>query len=310
MEISIIVPIYNVQEYLRTCLDSLLNQSFEKDFEVICINDGSTDKSLEILREYQIYSRIKVINQDNQGLSKARNRGIEQASGDYLMFIDSDDYLANNNVLSLLYNEVVKEDLDFVAGTVEFSYDNKEKNFTVLYPEELTNKNFKGSVLFEKIINKVDYLSIPCNKIYKKDFITRNNLYFYEGIIYEDIEFTVRCYFNADKIKIINSNIFMYRQRENSITNNDIMFKEKYKNYLFVAESLIGFNKLHQSKAINQLILYMYVILIKNKKSLSAVEIFEIKKSIDDNKIWLLFLKSNKVKYKIFGLINLLIWSN
>lgn len=308
MEVSVIVPVYNVEKYLTECLESLLNQNFEKDFEIICINDGSTDGSSNILNKYSLHEKITVISQENQGLSKARNLGIKVAKGDFLMFIDSDDYLANRNVISVLYNEMLKEDLDFVAGAVQFSYPNPKKDFKVSYPQNLLNKAHIGSLLFESLMNKVDYLSIPCNKMYKKDFLSINNIFFYEGIIYEDVEFTVKCYFNAKKVKLLNEATFVYRQRENSITNNDILFKEKYKDYLFVAESLIELNNVYQSKAIIQLVLYLYVVLIKNRKQLKNLGIYEVSQSIKKNKIWWLFLKSNKLKYQLFGLINILRW--
>lgn len=105
VKISVVLPVYNVANYLRKCLDSLVNQTF-KDFEVICVNDGSTDLSLGILEGYAVSdSRFKIINQENQGLSGARNTGIEHVQGDYVIFVDSDDWL-EENALELLYDHV------------------------------------------------------------------------------------------------------------------------------------------------------------------------------------------------------------
>ena len=102
-KISVIIPVYNVEKYLRECLDSIVNQTF-KDIEIICVDDGSTDKSLEILREYeQKDKRIIVISQPNKGVSTARNIGMQQATGKYMMFVDSDDYITQN-ACELIYN--------------------------------------------------------------------------------------------------------------------------------------------------------------------------------------------------------------
>ena len=112
-KISIIVPVYNVEKYLKECLDSLINQTLE-DIEIICINDGSTDNSLAILEEYQKKdSRIKVFSQRNQGVSAARNLGIEKATGEYLTFLDSDDRL-ELNTCEILYKETIAKNSDFL----------------------------------------------------------------------------------------------------------------------------------------------------------------------------------------------------
>nr|MCR4662874.1 glycosyltransferase [Endomicrobiaceae bacterium] len=106
-KVSVIVPVYNVEQYLRQCLDSIINQTF-KDFECICVNDGSTDNSLTILQEYSKKdNRIKIINQKNSGSSVSRNNGIKQALGQYVSFVDADDWITDN-YLEILYNKIIE----------------------------------------------------------------------------------------------------------------------------------------------------------------------------------------------------------
>ena len=119
IKISIIVPCYNVEKYLPECLDSLLNQTF-KYFEIICVNDGSNDSTLSILEKYSKKdSRIKIISQKNKGLSGARNTGIDAAKGDYIAFLDSDDWVDNNFYLKL-YEAITKHNCDIAAATIAF----------------------------------------------------------------------------------------------------------------------------------------------------------------------------------------------
>ena len=114
-KITIIVPVYNSENYIRRCVDSVLRQSFE-DFELLLINDGSTDGSLKILREYEKSDkRIRVINQENMGVAKTRNKGIKLASGKYIMFIDNDDYI-ENDYINKYYNSIKDTDYDIVIG--------------------------------------------------------------------------------------------------------------------------------------------------------------------------------------------------
>ena len=118
VKISVVIPVYNTQNYLNECIDSVLNQSF-KDFEIICINDGSTDNSLSILSDYEVSDeRIKVISQQNRGLGASRNEGLKLAQGEYVLFLDSDDYLTPD-ALEKLYNQAYANDLDLIL-LIEF----------------------------------------------------------------------------------------------------------------------------------------------------------------------------------------------
>ena len=153
VKISVVLPVYNVANYLRKCLDSLVNQTFE-DFEVICVNDGSTDLSLGILEGYALSdSRFKIISQENKGLSGARNTGIQHVQGKYVLFVDSDDWL-EENALEELYNHVKGFDSDITMfkfryyneDTNEFS-ENQNSKLEII-PESLTTSNFNYNDVF------------------------------------------------------------------------------------------------------------------------------------------------------------------
>ncbi|MBU5485766.1 glycosyltransferase [Clostridium sp. MSJ-11] len=305
MEISIIVPVYNVEKYLKECIDSLLDQDFKGQYEIVCVNDGSTDNSLEILKEYEnINDKIVLVNQKNKGLSGARNAGFKNSKGKYVMFLDSDDYLKNNKVLSLIYDEIEKNNLDFVIADFEYDYEDKTKNYRKKRSESIKNKVMNGIEFYDLGIKTKSIMSVVWNKLYRKDFLEQKNLHFYEGIIYEDMEFTPRAYYLAKRIKYIDEVIVMYRQREGSIMS-DINIK-KLDNYLLVAESLSQFNKDYNSKVLHNSELYMYVTLIKKLKYLKDKNEFNtLNSEIKEKRVVYKFMKSNKLKYKVFGLLYL-----
>ena len=216
-EISIIVPVYNVEEYLSNCIESILNQTF-KNFELILVNDGSTDKSLDICKYYKnIDNRIYIINKKNGGLSSARNAGLEIARGKYIGFVDSDDYI-HPQMYELLYNEIIKNKADIsLCEFKKVSDFNKEelldKDSLNQKVETLNNKEalFKlgesGSVIYV----------IVCNKLYKKSLF--KNIKFKEGIIHEDEYIIHRLLYHAKKLVYINEKLYFYLQREGSIMN-------------------------------------------------------------------------------------------
>lgn len=303
MDISIVVPVYNVEAYLKECLNSLLNQDFNGEYEIVCVNDGSTDNSLNILQEYeQANNKIVLIDQKNKGLSGARNTGFKNAKGKYIMFLDSDDYLKNNKVLLELYNQVEKYDLDFVVADFEYDYEDKSKNYRIQRTDKIKNKVMNGREFFDLGIETKSIMSVVWNKLYRRDFLEKNNLHFYEGIIYEDMEFTPRAYYLASRVKYLDEVVVMYRQREGSIMSGVNI--KKLDNYLVVAESLNEFNEKFNSDTLNDYELYMYVSLIRKLKHLEdKTEVIKFKNKLKKRNIVSKFMKSNKFKYKVFGLL-------
>lgn len=214
MKISLIIPVYNVSEYLEDCLNSVISQNYGS-FEVICVNDGSTDNSLQILEKYASKDeRIKIINQENQGLSCARNSGIKAASGDYLVFLDSDDWI-EPNTLEILSKSVSDEDFIAFNGRRYF------EDGTVEEPDEgVSELELTGWDYYNKYALKPHKFHFVCAvlRLYKREFILKNNLFFEKGIYHEDNLFTpIACYY-AQKVKVIPDSLYVYRIREDSIS--------------------------------------------------------------------------------------------
>ena len=180
-KISIILPVYNVEKYLNKCIDSILNQTY-KNFELIIIDDGSTDNSSTICDSYKNDSRVIVIHQDNKGLSVARNKGIDMSTGNYITFIDSDDYI-DSKYIEILYNIISNNNSDIVmCNKIEFKENtNIKENIIYDYNEEVLSKEetYKRMVLLQGIT------FTSWAKMYKKE-IFNNNKYL-EGKLYEDI---------------------------------------------------------------------------------------------------------------------------
>lgn len=207
-DISIIVPIYNAEKYLNRCIDSLINQT-KKELEIILINDGSTDGSENIIKEYND-KRIKYFKNKNQGIGKTRNFGLKKATGKYIMFCDSDDYY-ELNMCELMYNKAKQENLDLVICDFYKEYDNRKQ-------EEEKQPSFSNTNLKEKpaLIRTINLA--PWNKIYKKELIINNDLYFEENLKYEDTPFVAKALDSAKKIGKIDKCLNHYLIHDNSET--------------------------------------------------------------------------------------------
>ena len=220
-KVSIIVPVYNVERYLKECLDSVINQTL-KEIEIICVEDCSTDNSLSILEEYaKSDSRIKVIrNETNKGLSTVRNIAMAEATGEYIAFLDSDDYV-DLSTYEKAYNLAKKNDLDcvlFKTSTVDDKTGEIKDNL-----DYFALKPFEG---FEKpIFNNKDTVDFTCNicvqvgsKLLRREFLQQHNITFPDGLIFEDEPFFYNFYLNADKISLLDENLYYYRvNRDDSI---------------------------------------------------------------------------------------------
>lgn len=216
-EVSIIVPVYNVEKYLSFCLDSLVNQTF-KDIEIICVNDGSTDNSAVVLEHYAGFDkRIKIINKENGGLSSARNAGLDAASGKYIAFVDSDDFVSHF-LVERAYNFVQKKNADFAA----FGFDYVVGNSLKLYESGFSfPKSLVGKCVYETDLNENFYTKIHPTawcKFYSAKLIQNNNLRFCEDIIFEDLPFAAEVYLSANRMVYTNLPLYYYRaERQGSI---------------------------------------------------------------------------------------------
>ena len=217
-QISVVVPVYNVEKYLRECLDSLANQTFE-DFEVICVNDGSDDSSPDILEEYASEDeRFKIVSQENKGLSGARNTGMNYIKGRYLLFLDSDDWL-ELNALELLYNHANALNSEMVIFPYRyFNQETKqyeENDFTKLnmFDSSVDNKNF----IYKNIPETVFRIPHESIKLYDVKTLKKLAVKFPEGLNYEDAYFFYKIFFKLNKVSIIRTPIYNYRIRNDSI---------------------------------------------------------------------------------------------
>lgn len=212
MILSIIIPAYNAEQYLRECLDSCLNQDIPKDeYEIIVVNDGSADATLEVAGKWASrYSNIKVFTQENQGPSIARNKAIDAAQGELIMFIDSDDYIVEN-CLRALTDRCLDENLDMLRFCAANMIDGKavrriQYGTTGITPgKELLKTSFQVCAPFS---------------VYRKAFLNEAGLRFHPGILHEDNEFTPRAYYKAARVGSSNDIIYFVRQTPGSITRS------------------------------------------------------------------------------------------
>lgn len=212
-KISVIIPVYNVSLYLRKCLDSIINQTL-RDIEVICINDGSTDNSLEILNEYAVKDdRIKIINQENKKQGAARNAGMRIATGEYIGFVDSDDWV-DLDFYEKLYNTAKKHNFDIALGTnVRVKKNGNKKRLNITEEKEYTSIQDKFDV-------NVQWKNpCPTNKIYKRDLFLKHNIQWPEGVYCEDRIFTLKAVYYANGIVTVPNVNYYYFSNPNSTVN-------------------------------------------------------------------------------------------
>jgi Glycosyltransferases involved in cell wall biogenesis len=228
--ISIIVPVYKVEEYLDECIQSILKQSY-KNLEIILIDDGSPDRCPQLCDEYSNQDkRIRVIHKENGGLSDARNTGILASHGEYLLFIDSDDFWTSHQMVETLIqklNEYPYSDIIFFGSTT-IAGDKHYPSPTI----DHTNIDGKSKIEgLEFLLRNGDIIPSCCKKMIRRDLLIRNNIFFKKGLLSEDWDWTIYLYIHAKTISAVNQNFYGYRKRKGSITSrigikhfNDILY--------------------------------------------------------------------------------------
>ena len=221
--ISVVVPIYNASKFLKKCLTSIVEQTYD-DLEIILVNDGSTDNSLEICEEYaKKDKRVKIINKENGGVSSARNQGIEIATGKYIIFIDADDYI-EKNMFEVLTTDLFKYNVDMsMCGYKKVNIKGK-----VLFKSSaLEDKYFDEQAFKHYLFMPNYYREILCNKLFKLDLIKKNNIRFREDIhINENIIFILDFAYFARKYVYDNELLYNYLIHENSALNQKFNLKK------------------------------------------------------------------------------------
>lgn len=240
MSISIIIPVYNVELYVKECIESILQQHIV-DIEVIAINDGSTDNSLSIINEIALNDdRVRVFDYKNEGQSVARNHGLEHATKDYVLFLDSDDKL-KIEFLEGIYNKMVKENLDcfFFGSSIFYDSQYSGNEFLCDYkrPISASDTIMSGPALFNKFLKAKKYNVSVCMFLVKRDLLAKHE--FLQGIHHEDDLFTTRLFVVGGDKKFYSSQLVMYERR---FRNDSIMTSTKnekhVKGYLAVYDAL------------------------------------------------------------------------
>lgn len=293
-KISIIVPIYKVEKYLEKCIDSILEQTFT-DFELILVDDGSPDKCGKICDEYELKdNRIKVIHKKNGGLSDARNSGIKIAKGEYLGFIDSDDWI-NREMYEILYMNAIKYKADIAVcdfRDVQEEYIVKEKLNLVYDIELLSNIE-----TLNKLYTTKTTFVIACNKIYKKELF--NNLEYRVGRIYEDEFIIHELIYKSKKVIYINAKLYFYLKRPDSIVGASFTAKkldkldarkERIEFFRTIGEKELIFNS--EVDYINLLLWNYYIIKSQSEKTY----IKKLRKEF--NNMFKFIIKNPTISYK------------
>ena len=226
-KVSVIVPIYNVEKYLEKCINSLLSQTLE-DIQIILVNDGSKDNSGNIAKECEKNNKDRVIyvEKENGGLSDAINYGLKYATGDFIAFLDSDDYI-EKNAYEKMYNKAIEENADYVECDFIWEFPNK-----IRVDKQYPYKNKKEMLSFVRVV--------AWNKLIKRQLIIDNNLEFPKGLRYEDVEFTYKLIPFINKFAYVDKPFIHYVQREGSIAN---VQNERTAEIFTVLDNVIEFYK-------------------------------------------------------------------
>ena len=300
MKVSVIVPVYNVEPYLDKCLNTLVNQTLKK-IEIIIVNDGSKDNSEKIIEKYlkKYPEKIKYIKKANGGLSSARNEGLKYASGEYIGFVDSDDYVSLNT-FNLMYKKAKEKNFDLVVCNLNYVYESKTKMVSAGLDKDLEKEDeVKKNIVF--------LYPAVWNKLYKKEIL--DSLKFKEGIWYEDVEFNFRVYPRVKSIGYVDKPLIQYVQRESSISKT---IDKRLFNYIDNFNGLIRYyqdNNLYNKYYFEleySYVRYLYATFIKQLSYTNDKELFKegVKEAIKNVQEHFPNYKKN-IYLKKFGLKNI-----
>lgn len=257
VKVTIIIPIYNSECYLDECLKSVLQQNFN-NYEVICIDDGSEDNSREIVKKYaERYEFIKIIfHEKNRGLSAARNTGLKNACGKYVLFLDADDMIVPET-LEELYQCAEQYNLDNIYFNMKKIYETEMQHMQSVDNPEYRHYDgvYSGQEMFCRFAEEKKMKIEACRQFFKRDFLTENSLTFYEGILHEDCLFSFLCAMKAQKVKNINKEYYIYRQHKGSIMST-ISERRMQSTFIVILEIFKYWNRNKFTDSVNCAILY------------------------------------------------------
>ena len=238
VKISVIIPVYNVENYLAECLDSVVAQNLD-NYEILCIDDGSEDSSGKILDDYaNRYPHVQAFHTVNRGLGAARNYGLKRTRGEYVLFVDSDDFIQNNS-LRYLYEQASSLDLDILHydGNIIYEDANLEQQFGKLKSRYALSRSREysevtdGQEMYCAMQQNGDHREVSWLQLIRRDFLERNNLLFPEGILNEDIIFDFACLAFAQRVSHRKKKVYTYRIRNSSIVTSPISEKTVYSKF-------------------------------------------------------------------------------
>ena len=251
-KVSLIVPIFNTERYLRECLDTLVSQTL-RDIDIVCVNDGSTDSSPTILAEYaQRDARIRVVSQSNSGLSAARNAGLREANGEYLLFMDSDDRL-EVTAAERLYERASKDRLDLLFFNADCFADSREaekqtRSYTNYYRRSREYSAPRtGADLIADMRGNSDYLCSACFELWRTEFLRAHGLSFTVGVLHEDTDFTFRAALLAERAAHMDAVLFHRRVRAGSIMSSAVQFASSYGAFRAFLGMECAYRRLHEA---------------------------------------------------------------
>ncbi len=296
---SVVIPVFNTEKYLHQCVDSVLTQSYD-NFEVIMVNDGSTDSSPAICEKYLVTDkRVKVINKPNGGLSDARNLGLLNATGTYILFLDSDDYWDDPNFLEGLTRLLAEPAPDVIVFGYKKIFEDTGKIVDATPISKKTCINYRSKEEAFGFLSKENlYISSAWSKLVKRDLLLDNNITFEKGVTSEDIEWSAKVAIYSSSFLYLPSSIYAYRQRKGSITQtvkfpNVVMLQENIGKCIKLGEIIRGEKFFGPYLSY---VAYQYITLLANLVNLSRKERAEIMPFVKENAFLLKFGLNRKVK--------------
>ena len=304
--ISIIIPIYNAEKYIDRCIESVIQQTYT-NMEIICINDGSTDNTLQILNNYAYKDiRIKIIDKKNEGVSSARNYGINVSTGKYIAFVDCDDYIESNTI-EYLYDIISQNNIDIVRGNYFVNYTDKEvtsnENIEILYNKIIEKKMIINEIVPMLMCGEIN--TYPVLLMIKKEILDKTCLFNIQIHFMEDKIFYIRLFLKANFIYISNKQLYHYVQNENSVTLKPIDYKRNICDILKVnniIEEILNNNDINYKKEYYETMKAIHCKAIINYIYLMSInhEIDDFNTILDEEELVDFFKDLNKKRLNIY----------
>lgn len=299
LKVSVVIPIYKTEKFLKTCVDSVLSQTYH-NIEIILVNDGSPDNSTAICEDYaRKDARVKVVNKKNGGLSDARNAGIACASGEYIMFIDSDDWLCDDSAIERIVDKLNETNSDMLI----FGYKKYNMAKQSFYACRMAERERTKCTNFAELINSGRFGACAWDKVVRRDLIIANELRFVVGQCSEDIEWCIKLLLCAKTIDILSIAPYVYRQNPNSLSSSSNIKQKNLEDMLSVIEKYSTPTYLSQD-SIAYLLSLEFVLLLVLCVCFSAQDIKPYEGRIKN--LWFLFKYAGHRRVQIVKKINFL----